>query len=186
MHEFVGRQSALLLKGSYLAARKMIYLLILRLVKEIKKSRRAGSREQTFPSSPGILNSKDQGRDFPPGKQKSTAQAATQQVRIWASIFIQTAFPSAVKEGQWHSGSNTEIPHFSLHRPTYVSQGASENGQFSVTPIPSLISKGQISKGIYKPNLGRCVSKVHWEPTCLNSYVNIVLKSLTAENMQNR
>lgn len=59
---------------------------------------------------------------------------------------MQTAFPSSVKEGQWHTGSDTGISHLRLCRHTYVSQDASENGQFSAAPIPRLISKGQIAK----------------------------------------
>lgn len=152
MHEFVGRQSALPLKGSYLAVRKMIYLLILWLVQEIKKSRRAGSREQTFPSFPGILNSKDQGRDFPPGKQKSTAQATIQQLRIRASVFIRTAFPSTIEEGQWHTGSDAEMPRISLCGPTCISQGAPENGQsFQWLLFQVLLRKGRFPKGFTSP-----------------------------------
>lgn len=39
-----GRQSTLPLKGSYLSTRKMIYLLILWLEQEVRKSRRTGIR----------------------------------------------------------------------------------------------------------------------------------------------
>lgn len=116
MHEFVGRQSALPLKGSYLAAGKMIYLLILWLVQEIKKSRRAGSEEQTYPFSPGILHSKDQGRDFPPGKQKSMVQARC----IRRSCLV-------IEEGQQHTSSETKVPHISFCKPTCVSQDVLEH-----------------------------------------------------------
>lgn len=132
MHEFVGRQSALPLKGSYLAAGKMIYLLILWLVQEIKKSRRAGSEEQTYPFSPGILHSKDQGRDFPPGKQKSMVQARC----IRRSCLV-------IEEGQQHTSSETKVPHISFCKPTCVSQDVLEH-RWS---YPWLLSQVQFQKG---------------------------------------
>lgn len=107
MHEFVGRQSALPHKGSYLVAMKMIYLLILWLVQEIKKPRRAASREDFSVLCRNLKFKRAGERFFPPGKQKSTAQARTHQLRIAASTFLQ----AAVEDGLRHSGSDTEIPH---------------------------------------------------------------------------
>lgn len=148
MHEFVGRQSALPLKGSYLTARKMIYLLILWLVQEIKKSRRAGSREQTFPSSPGILNSKDQGRDFSPRqeeKHSSSHDSAAEDLslRIHRDCLSIHHCGGSVAHWFWHRN----YP-LSLSRPTYISQSAPENGQsFQWLLFQDLFQKGRFPKG---------------------------------------
>lgn len=107
MYEFVGRQSALPLEGSYLIAMKIIYLLILWLVQEIKKPRRAASREDFSVLCMNLKFKRAGGRFFPWGKQKSTAQAKTHQLRIGASTFLQ----AAIQDGLWHSGSDTQIPH---------------------------------------------------------------------------
>lgn len=138
MHEFVGRQSALPLGGSYLSGREMIYLLILWLVQEIKKSRRAraGGRFSCLPQHSSIKTPGERSSPRQAEKSSSSHDSTAEDLSLGIPMDCLSIHLLGV------SGTLVlaEIPHFSLCRPTYISQDTSENGQsfqWLLSPVSS-------------------------------------------------
>lgn len=124
MREFVGRQSALPLKGSYLVAMKMIYLLILWLIQEIKKPRRAASREDFSVLCMNLKFKRAGERFFSPGASRRA------QLKPGPTSWGLEPPRSYKQPRGMVCGTVVLTQKFhTLCRPTCVGQGASENGQ---------------------------------------------------------